>query len=43
VYAANDAVALFNVGCTVYGDANPVRYARASLSEGTAGSATLHG
>ncbi|OLC96831.1 MAG: hypothetical protein DMD29_04985 [Gemmatimonadetes bacterium] len=34
VYAANDAVALFNVGGTVYAIANRCTHARASLSEG---------
>src|SRR5947199_2109761 len=35
VYAANDAVALFNVNGTVYAIANRCTHARASLSEGT--------
>ena len=35
VYAANDAVALFNVSGTVYAIANRCTHARASLSEGT--------
>ncbi|HET9385554.1 MAG TPA: chlorite dismutase family protein [Gemmatimonadales bacterium] len=35
VYAANDAVALFNVNGTVYAVANRCTHARASLSEGT--------
>lgn len=35
VYAANDAVALFNVQGTVYAIANRCSHARASLSEGT--------
>src|SRR5216110_388489 len=34
VYAANDAVALFNVGGTVYAIANRCTHARASLSDG---------
>ncbi|OLE61546.1 MAG: hypothetical protein AUG10_00425 [Gemmatimonadetes bacterium 13_1_20CM_2_70_10] len=34
VYVANDAVALFNVGGTVYAIANRCTHARASLSEG---------
>src|SRR5437899_12003600 len=35
VYAANEAVALFNVKGTVYAVANRCTHARASLSEGT--------
>ena len=35
VYAANEAVALFNVNGTVYAIANRCSHARASLSEGT--------
>jgi len=35
VYAANEAVALFNVSGTVYAIANRCTHARASLSEGT--------
>jgi len=35
VYAANEAVALFNVNGTVYAIANRCTHARASLSEGT--------
>src|SRR6266540_5196003 len=35
VYAENEAVALFNVGGTVYAIANRCTHARASLSEGT--------
>jgi chlorite dismutase len=35
VYAASDAVALFNVGGTVYAITNRCTHARASLSEGT--------
>ena len=34
VYAASDAVALFNVGGTVYAIANRCTHARASLSDG---------
>src|SRR5437762_3200889 len=39
VYAANEAVALFNVNGTVYAIANRCTHARASLSEGTVDSA----
>ena len=39
VYAENEAVALFNVGGTVYAIANRCTHARASLSEGTVDSA----
>ncbi len=35
MYAANEAVALFNVKGTVYAVANRCTHARASLSEGT--------
>lgn len=35
VYAANEAVALFNVGGTIYAISNRCTHARASLSEGT--------
>ena len=39
VYAANEAVALFNVNGTVYAIANRCTHARASLSEGTVNAA----